>query len=167
MFGSPKLLRNLNLAGRRKKTSKLAYDVVKPELVDLTTNLNHLGIDNEQLITLSMLVGTDFNIGGIKGIGPKNALKLVKKHKSNYDSLFKEVKWGEFFDFPWTDVFYQIKNMPVTDDYELKWNSIDEKKIHELLVEKHDFSEERVKGTLSKLIKENKKKEQKGLGDFF
>ena len=28
-----------------------------------------------------MLTGTDYNIGGIKGIGPKKAYDLVKKHK--------------------------------------------------------------------------------------
>jgi len=167
MFGAPKLIRNLNLIGKRKKTSKLAYETVKPQLVDLTTNLNNLGIDNDQLIVLSMLVGTDFDIGGVKGIGPKNALKLVKKHKSDFDTLFKETKWEENFKFPWTDVFYLIKKMPITDKYKLKWEGIDKDKILKLLVDKHDFSEERVNNTLNKLLKENQKKKQKGLGDFF
>ena len=44
----------------------------------MAENLNTLGIDQDQLIALAMLVGTDYNKGGIKGIGPKNALKLVK-----------------------------------------------------------------------------------------
>lgn len=165
MFGAPKLVRNLNLVGKRKKTSKLAYQAIKPELIDLSENLNHLGIDNDQLIVLSMLIGTDFNIGGIKGIGPKNALKLVKKYKSNFDDLFKEAKWN--FEFPWTEVFYLIKKMPVTEDYELKWEPVDKDKVFKILVDKHDFSEERVESTLAKLLKENKKKQQKGLGDFF
>ena len=167
LFGAPKVLRNLNLIGKRKKTSKLAYETIKPELLDLADNLNHLGMDNDQLITLSMLVGTDYNIGGIKGIGPKNALKLVKKHKSDFDNLFKEVKWSDSFQFPWTDVFYLIKKMPVTDKYNLKWENVDKDKILKLLVDNHDFSEERVNSTISKLLKETKKKQQKGLGDFF
>ena len=100
---------------RRKKTSKLAYETVKPELLDLAENLNNLSIDNDQLIALCMLVGTDYNVGGIKGIGPKNALTLIKKHKSDFDELFKEAKWSENFKFPWTDVFYLVKKMPVTD----------------------------------------------------
>ena len=167
MFGAPKLVRNLNLVGKRKKTNKLAYQTVKPELIDLAKNLNNLGIDNDQLIALSMLVGTDFNIGGIKGIGPKNAIKLVKKHKSDFDLLFKESKWEENFEFPWTEVFYLIKKMPVTDNYELKWKPVDKEKVFKILVDGHDFSEERVDSTLAKLLKENKKKQQKGLGDFF
>lgn len=39
--------------------------------------LQHYDITREQLIDLAMLVGTDFN-DGIKGIGPKKALKLVR-----------------------------------------------------------------------------------------
>ncbi len=166
LFGAPKLVRNLNLVGKRKKTSKLAYETVKPEIVDLSENLNHLGIDNDQLIALSMLVGTDYNIGGVKGIGPKNAFKLVKKHKSNFDSLFKEAKWEETFEFPWTDVFYLIKKMPVTNKYKLEWKDVNKDKVLKILVDKHDFSEERVNNTLKKLVKEKENKQQKGLSDF-
>lgn len=167
MFGAPKLVRNLNIAGRRKKTSRLAYEVITPEIVDLAENLNSLGIDNDQLIALCILVGTDYDVGGIKGIGPKNALKLVKKHKSDFDNLFKESKWDENFKFPWTDVFYLIKKIPVTDKYKLEWKGIDREKILKILVDKHDFSEERVNSTLKKLTEETEKKKQKGLGDFF
>ena len=66
MFGAPRLIRNLSIVGKRKKTSKLAYETISPELVDLAENLNNLGMDNDQLIALSMLVGTDFNVGGIR-----------------------------------------------------------------------------------------------------
>jgi len=167
IFGAPKLVRNLNIVGKRKKTRKLAYETVKPEIVDLAENLNHMGIDKDQLIALSMLVGTDYNIGGIKGIGPKNALKLVKKHKSDLDTLFKEAKWDDCFKFSWTDVFYLIKKMPVTNKYKLQWKNINKDKILKILVDKHDFSEERVNNTLNKLLKETEKKKQKGLKDFF
>lgn len=167
MFGAPKLVRNLNIVGKRKKTSKLAYETITPELVDLVENLNNLGIDNNQLIILCILVGTDYNINGIKGIGPKKALELVKKHKSNFDSLFKEVKWNESFKFPWTDVFYLIKKMPVIDKYELEWKDIDKDKVLKILVDKHDFSEERVNNILNRLMEEKEKKKQKGLTDFF
>jgi flap endonuclease-1 len=136
-------------------------------MIDLAENLNSLGIDQEQLIALTMLVGTDFNPGGIKGIGPKNAIKLVKKYPSDLDSLFEEVKWDDFFDTPWSEVYYLFKNMDVTDDYKLEWNNIDEDQILKLLVEEHDFSQERVSATLKKLEKELGSKKQKGLGDFF
>ena len=167
LFGANKLIRNLSMIGKRKKTNKLAYETIKPELVDLSENLNKLGIDHDQLIALCMLIGTDYNPGGIKGIGPKNAIKLVKKHRSDIEGLFKEVKWNNFFDFPWTEPFYLFKKIPVTDDYKLKWKEVDEQKLNELLVKAHDFSEERVSSSIIKLIKNTKLKQQKGLGEFF
>src|SRR3989338_1500766 len=114
-----------------------------------------------------MLIGTDFNIGGIKGIGPKSALKLVKKHENNFDSLFTEAKWAENFEFEWKEEFDLIKNMKVNKDYELKCSQIDEDKVMDVLVDKHDFSVERVKGHISELMKMKEKKGQKGLGEFF
>jgi len=167
IHNSPKLIRNLSITGKRKLSSRLKYETVKPEIIELAENLNHLGIDQNQLIALAMLIGTDYNPGGIKGVGPKNALKLVKKYKSDFDALFKEVKWKEFFDFDWEEVYYLIKKMPVTDDYELKWKDINIEEIKRLLVKEHDFSEERVSKTLEKLSKKEESKKQKGLGEFF
>ena len=114
---------------------------------------------------MAMLIGTDYNPGGIKGIGPKNALTLVKKHKKDFDSLFKEVKWNDFFDFEWKEVYDLFKKMPVTDDYELKWKTINTKELKEFLL-KHDFSEERINSTLEKLEKKEDLKKQKSLFEF-
>ncbi len=166
IHGATKLVRNLSIAGKRKKGKALGYDAVKPELIELSENLNSLGIDQNQLTALAMIIGTDYNPGGIKGIGPKNALKLVKKHKTDFDNLFKEVKWDESFEFPWTEIYYLIKKMPTTDEYELEWSSIDKGNLHKLLVDEHDFSEERVKSTLEKFNKETGRKQQKSLTDF-
>lgn len=167
LFGSPRLLRNLSLAGKRKMTNRVAFETIKPEIVSLSETLNSLGLDNDQLITLGMLVGTDFNDGGIKGIGPKNALKLVKRYSNDFDALFKEVRWDEYFDYPWTEVFYLFKKMPVKDDYSLEWAPVDKDRVYEILVDKHDFSEERINSTLDKIEKEKERKTQKGLGEFF
>ena len=167
IFGAPKLVRNLSITGKRKLSNRLKYETVKPEIVDLSENLNHLNIDQNQLTALAMLIGTDYNPGGIKGIGPKNALKLVKKHKTDFNALFNEVKWKDFFDFDWEEVYYLIKKMPTTDNYELRWKDINFEEIKKLLIVEHDFLEERVNSTLEKLFKEVKTKKQKGLGEFF
>ena len=166
LFGVPRMIQNMTITPRRKLPNKLAYEKVTPQLIELNENLNNLGIDQDQLIALGILVGTDFNIGGVKGIGPKNALKLVKQHGKDFDRLFKEVKWDDHFPFPWTEPFYTIKKMPTTDDYHLDWKGLDRDKVIELLVEKHDFSKDRVNATLDKLEKERQKFSQKGLGDF-
>lgn len=166
MFGTPRLIRNLSMVGRRKTANKLSYATISPEIVDLKETLDSLGINHEQFVILCMLVGTDFNIEGIKGIGPKNALKLVKEFKDDFDTLFKKVEWDKHFSNNWKDIYNIIKNMPVTDSYKLEWKSYDEDKIKEILVKKHEFSAERIESALEKLEK-NKIKGQKGLGDFF
>lgn len=167
LFDAPKIVRNLNMAGKKKKTNKLSYETINPDLIELEVNLKHLGINHDQLVALAMLIGTDYNIGGIKGIGPKTALKIVKKHGNNFEKLFDEAKWNDFFDFSWNEVFDLIKNIPVDIHYHLKWTDVDEEKIMKLLVDKHDFSEERVKSQIEGLIKTKNKGSQKGLGEFF
>lgn len=168
IFGCPSLVRNLSIEGRRKRAGKFSYQVIKPEILLLSEVLNKLGLDIDQLIVLSILMGTDYNPGGIKGIGPKTALKLVKENPNNFDSLFQDVKWSEHFpDLDWKEIFYTIKKMPVTDDYKIEWNEIDEPKLTDFLIKEHDFSEERVKTKLKKLSKEKENKKQKGLDSFF
>lgn len=167
LFEAPKIVRNVGMAGKKKKTNKLAYETIKPDIINLKENLLHLGINQEQLIALAMLIGTDYNAGGIKGVGPKNALKLVKKYENDFDLIFRESKWNDFFDFEWNEVFDLFKNIPVNKNYELKWTEINEEEILKLLVDKHDFSEERVKSQIEGLSNSKEKKNQKGLNDFF
>lgn len=164
LFGATRLVRNLGITGRRKKA--LSYEIVKPEIIELGNVLNKLGVDREQLIVLGMLVGTDYNKGGIKNIGPKKALKLVKQYGKDYDELFKDVKWDDFFKYSWNEVFYLFKKMPTTDDYKLGWDVVDEQRVFEILCEKHDFGRERVENALKRLLKEKDMKKQKGLGEF-
>jgi len=166
IFGTPKLVKNLAISGRRIKTGTLSHKKTSLELIELAQVLNTLGIDQDQLISIAMMVGTDYNIGGIKGIGSKNALKLVKKHGDDLDSLFKEVNWSDYFDFTWTELFYLIKKMKVTDDYSIKFQPINTEKTQEILCEKHDFDKERVENALSKLL-DKKSKDQKGLSEWF
>ncbi|MBW2966682.1 flap endonuclease-1 [Candidatus Woesearchaeota archaeon] len=165
LYGIPRLVKNLTISGRRK--FKAAYVTIKPKIINLAENLNNLGIDQDQLIALAILVGTDYNPGGVKGIGPKNALKLVKKYKDNFDDMFKEAKGDEQFDFSWKDIYYLIKKMPVKKDCNLEFKKINSKKIFELLIEKHDFSKERVNKAIENLVKIEGKKQQKGLGEWF
>jgi flap endonuclease-1 len=161
LFGAPRVIRNLSIAGKKKKAQ-----IIQPELISLAETLNSLGIDQDQLIALAMLIGTDYNIGGISGIGPKTALKLVKEHKGDFDELFKKVKWDSFFDCPWTEVFYLIKKMPTTNDYDLEWKKPNKDKLSDLLVNEHNFSEERVSSMMEKLEKETKNRAQKGLSSW-
>ncbi|MFC1741220.1 flap endonuclease-1 [Nanoarchaeota archaeon] len=167
LFGVPRMIQNLTISERKKKKDKLSYETVKPQILALEDNLKHIGITNDQLIALGMLVGTDYNIGGIKGIGPKKALDLIKQHDDDFGTLFETVKWDEYFDYSWKEVFNLFKDMPVDTDYELEWKEIDHHGVVSLLCDRHDFSRQRVEDTLAKLDKAQAKLSQKGLGDFF
>ena len=168
LFGCTLVVKNLTLSGRKKLPNKLSYDAIIPELISLSDTLNSLGIDQDQLIVLAMLTGTDYNIGGIKGIGPKTALKLVKEYgtgEKNFDKLFIENGWKEYFDYDWKDVFNIIKHTETTNNYTLNFKEIDDEKIVDVLCKKHDFDEERMRKVLETLHK--RPVAQKGLGEYF
>src|SRR3989344_2171365 len=165
VVGGKRLIQNLTLARKRKTVSGEIY--IAPEMNEYEKSLNDLGLDSDQLISLAILVGPDYNPGGIKGIGPKKALKLIKENV-DYESIFQAANWPSHYpDLDWRELFSLIKQIPVTDDYHLEWEPVDSRKIIELLVEGHDFSRERVVSKLDYLQAELKKYQQKGLKQFF
>lgn len=167
LFGATRVIKNLTISGKKKMLGKLAYETIQPEILNLSTNLSKIGLTQDELIVLGILVGTDYNVGGIKGIGPKKGIDFVKKHKDNFDEIFKEVEWEKHFSHSWKDVFDAIKNCKVSDDYKITFNKSNEDEIYHFLVKEHDFSEERVKSALERISKQSDKQKQKGLGEFF
>lgn len=168
IFGCPLVVKNLTLSGRRKQAGKLSYDTITPELINLSDTLKSLDVTLDQLIVIAMLTGTDYNIGGIRGVGHKTALKLVKQYgdgEENFEKLFKENKWDEFFDYDWKDVFNIIKHTETTNEYQIVFKEVDDDKVVEILCNQHDFSEDRTRKILETL--HTKPKSQKGLGEWF
>ena len=164
---APRMIRNLSITNRRKMPGQFNHKATEPELITLKENLEALKINQDQLIALAILVGTDYNYGGIKGIGPKKAMKLLEKNGEDFEKIFEEAKWTEHYEFSWKKIYEIIKNMPTTDEYEVKFENPDPEEIKKILVEEHDFSEERVNSTLQKLEEYKKINAQKGLNDFF
>ncbi len=165
LYNVPCLIRNLSITGKKKKSKTLGFVTVQPELIKAPDVFKSLSITQDQFMVLAILVGTDYNYGGIKGIGPKNALKLVKQFGADYDALFKHVAWDERFSFSWKEVYAAFKQMPVTDDVCLAFKKPDIKQLKKLLCDEHDFSVERVDSALDKLDK-TISSGQKGLGEF-
>jgi len=147
LFNAPRMIQNLTLAKTRKlpKGGFVYIGIYQCVLKDV---LKYLGINHEQFIAMALLIGTDFNPNGVRDIGPKKALQLVKKEK-NLDRLFKKVNWQ--FDFSWKEVYELIKNIPVTNRYRLKWKKPNKKRIKKLLVSEYDFSEKRVDSALKRI----------------
>ncbi|MBO3802478.1 MAG: flap endonuclease-1 [Candidatus Brockarchaeota archaeon] len=141
LFGAPRLVRNVAITGRRKLPNKPSYVEVKPELVVLEEVLKQNGISQDQLVTIGLLVGTDFT-PGVRGLGPKTALKLVKQGKT-VDEIYRErglEKPPELDDA--RDFFTKPK---VLEDVDLEWRAMDVEAVVKYLRDEHDFSEERVR----------------------
>lgn len=166
LFGTQRMVKDLSISARRKKPGTFATTTTELKLITLPHVLKELNLTRQKLIELGVLIGTDFNIGGIKGIGPKKGLKLVQQYDDTKE-LFSSVKWEDFFNYSYEDVIEIFTSIPTTDEYDLTWKGVDEEKIMNLLVEKHDFSQIRVKQTLDKLKKQGKDRAQKGLHEFF
>ncbi len=161
LFGAPYVVRNLAVTGKRKLAGKGIFVEVKPELIDLGKGLEALGISQEQLVDIALLVGTDYN-EGIKGIGPKKALKLIKKHGGIEEAL-RELNSG-------IENLHEIKELflhpGVTPDYQIKWKKADGKAITKFLCAEHDFSEARVSKAVERLL-EASDEGQKTLDKWF
>ena len=158
MFGSPMLVRNLSITGRRKVPRQDRYIMVEPEQIELKETIDSLGIGRDGLIFLGILLGTDFN-EGVKGVGPKTALKIVKEHKT-LDAIISYVKekYDYQFEVDAEEVFHLFLNPPYTNPGELKWRQIDPDRVMKMLVQEHDFSQDRIEKTINDLQKITKER---------
>jgi flap endonuclease-1 len=149
LFGAPKLIRNVTVSGRRKLPRKNVYINVVPELVVLDRVLKECEITYQQLIDVGILIGTDFNPDGIKGLGPKTALKLIKEH-GTLENALPHIKNAEFPHPPEKirEIFLHPK---VRDDYTLEWKEPNVDGIVDFLVREKDFSENRVRKAIEKM----------------
>ena len=159
LFGCPVLVRNLSITGKKKRGD--AYITVNPEMIMLNDALDALGITQEQLITLGILVGTDYNPGGVAGYGPKRALELVREKKT-LGAVLEVVPWD--FDVPADEIFEFFKS-PALSDYDITFRDVNEEAIMKILCDEHDFSQERISNALKKLSES--RSGQKYLGRFF
>jgi flap endonuclease-1 len=151
LFGAPRLVRNVTISGRRKLPSKNISIEVVPEIVELENVLKECGITYEQLVDIGILIGTDFNPDGIKGLGPKTALKLIKEH-GNIDNALPYLKNAEF------PVEHQrIRDIflkpTVTDNYKIESKEPDVEDVVNFICRERDFSEDRVRKAIEKMQK--------------
>jgi len=119
------------------------------ELIQLASVLEDLQITREQLVDVAILVGTDFN-EGIKGIGAKKGLNLIKKHGDVFKVLEEMDVEMEVDPQELRDLFFEHDFI---SDYQLKWRDPDREGALEFLAGEHDFSEDRVINALNKLKK--------------
>ncbi len=166
LFGAPMLIRNLTISGRRKLPRKPVYIDVIPEVVELSKVLAALEVSYEQLVEIGILVGTDYNPDGIRGVGPITALKLMKEHGSLENMLKTSLS---NIDFPVDP--QRVKNIfihpEVTDNYNLTWREPDVEGVVQFLCLERDFTEDRVRKALERMTKGMKEERAKTRLDAF
>jgi len=150
LFGAPRMVKNLAITGRRKLPRRDAYVEVEPKLIELPIVLKDMSLTREQLVDVGILIGTDFNPDGIKGIGPKTALRLIQENGSIEKTIQKHPDIEILFDIEQIRRIFLHPN--VTSDYSLKWSKPNEEKVVDFLCRERDFSEERVRKAVSKMV---------------
>lgn len=148
LFGSPRLVKNLSISGKRKMPKQEGFYYIYPELIELDKIKKETGLSREKLIIIGLLVGSDFN-PGIKGIGPKKALDLVNKEKT-LDRVLGKIEWN--IDVP-AEKIYDFYLNPPAIDVEIKFRQIQPEKIIKFMVDEHEFSPERIDKVIKSLEK--------------
>ncbi|MFQ5907876.1 MAG: flap endonuclease-1 [Thermoplasmata archaeon] len=147
LYGTPRLLRYLTIAGREFLPSQRTSRPLDPELLEAETQLRRLGISRNQLVDLALLVGTDYH-PGVPGIGPKKALALIQDHR-RIEDLPNEVRRQLPSDYD--EIRDLFLRPPVKEDYEIGQGTADAAGIVAFLCEEKDFSRERVDEVLKRL----------------
>lgn len=147
LFGAPRLVRYLTISGREFLPSKGTSRLLKPELIHLNRLLARHELTREQLIDLAILIGTDFN-EGVRGIGPKTALKLLKKH-GRTENLPNEIL--SRVPLYYEDVRKIFLEPQVTSNYALKYGDLRVEELYHFLCDQRDFSQERVETAVQRM----------------
>jgi len=155
LFGCPLMVHNLSKSLRRKVQGKWAHTKITPLRIDLRKNLIKLEINQFQLVDLGLLVGTDY-FPGIKGIGPKKALKYIREYKQIENVISSVV--GEFDISTLTPELIKIVRkiflFPEVNKSTEKfyWNFPNKPNVVDLLCKEHHLNRERVENNLEKLF---------------
>jgi flap endonuclease-1 len=144
------MIKNLAITGRRKLPRRNAYVEIEPRLIELAKTLQDLSISREQLVDVGVLIGTDFNLDGVRGIGPKTAVKLIREHGNLENLMRSKPEISVSLDINSIRKIFLEPN--VTSDYSLKWSKPDEEKVVAFLCRERDFSEERVRKAIAKMM---------------
>lgn len=154
LFGCPHVIQNLSKSLKRKVQGKWQYQKIQPFCINLQENLRVLGITIFQLVDIGILIGTDY-FPGVKGIGPKKALKLIRKYGSLEDLIYKEYDIYNFIQLT-SDVMKNVRKLFLFPDVNesletLYWNPPNKSRVLSLLCAEHHLNKERVVNNLDKL----------------
>ena len=156
LFGARRLVRNFANSGRRKVPNRNFYVSVEPELILLQNVLESSGLSRKELVDVGIMIGTDFNPTGFRRIGPKTALKLIKKHSRLED--IPHIR-EELDAVPYEKIRQIFLEPEVTDVDHVQFADMDYDGVIQYMSE-HDFVSGRVEQTLERMKKALEKKSQ-------
>jgi len=139
LFGAPRLV--WGLAARAKKGVAGAAQIIEKGPL-----LAELGISDEELLLVGLLVGTDFNDGAV-GFGPKKALKLARQHLG-WSATLRAAGLDEAEVAPVAELFRSPEVVEAPDPV---FRPVDDDRVLRLLVEGHGFTEERVRSAIRRV----------------
>ena len=157
LCGAKRLVRNFTSSGRRRIPNSNTYIDVVPEVIQTQKVLDALGLTREKLIDVGILIGTDFNPNGFERIGPKTAIKMIRKH-SRLEDIPQIQEQLQRIDFQ--QIREIFLNPKVTDVKEIVFEKVDYEAITGYLVKERSFSDDRVSSTLNRLKRALEKKSQ-------
>lgn len=160
-FGTNVQLRHLTVAESRKLPIKeFHYQKI----------LDELGMNKDEFIDLCILLGCDY-CDSIRGIGPKRAYDLVKQYHS-IEEILKHIDSKKYTvpeDWMYKEArrLFQEPEIADPETIDLKWTEPDEEALVDYMVNKKNFSEDRIRNGIKKLQKAKQGSTQGRLDSFF
>ncbi|XP_072024123.1 flap endonuclease 1-like [Amphiura filiformis] len=160
-FGGSVLLRHLTASEAKK---------LPVQEINLARVLDGFDLSHEEFIDLCIMMGCDY-CGSIRGIGMKKSIELIKKHKT-IDSVLQHIdktKYPPPEDWLYKEARELFKKPDVTagEDVELKWTSPNEEELIKFMCGAKQFSEDRIRNGIKKMIKAKQGSTQGRLDSFF
>lgn len=138
-FGCPKWVKGLNQGSK---------DIFMVELKGLLEELN---FTQEEFIDLSILCGCDYSTS-IKGMGPVNSYKLLKKN-SNIENILKEIETSKKFKIPENFEYEKARDV-FKRDYKSPSSIISEflpDEAYDFLVNEKNFNPDRIRKVINEI----------------
>lgn len=145
-FKTTILLRRLTMPEARKlPVQELSYEKL----------MVVLGLTHDEFVDLCILMGCDY-VPNIRGIGPKKAFELIKKHK-NIEKILTEIDQKKYIP-PVDWQFAQARELFLDPEVHKnidapKWKAPDVEATVQFLAEEKGFNEERIRNGLKRMAK--------------
>jgi flap endonuclease-1 len=112
----------------------------KAEICVLSEALENLGLDLGHFIDMALLMGTDYNPGGVRGLGPKRSLQLIRDCGTVKAVLAKTGQNGQA-ERKLSEIKSYYLDPPVAADWRSSWEPPDNAEAHAYLVQEMKLSE--------------------------